>query len=222
MGEESGFQLGDHQSPLSNVGCESCHGPSGPHDGQPQDATATCEGCHDAEHSINFSVAKGMPHIDHYIANGMSDKELDKRIEAISDGTAAKPMLAFSQGESVGAAVCASCHADAHPNDSHAKAIKTLSRKERGKAKCVQCHATEKIIGSMPETVDEYRLKDGVGCESCHGSGKVHAENPTKDNIVGLGDSCPVCVIEAVCTSCHDSKWDPNWNLDTRLEQFSQ
>jgi hypothetical protein len=34
---------------------------------------------------------------------------------------------------------------------------------------------------------------------------------------VGLGDSCPVCVIEAVCTSCHTTGWDPLWDLDKDL-----
>ena len=26
-----------------------------------------------------------------------------------------------------------------------------------------------------------------------------------------------MCVIEAVCTSCHTSGWDPLWNLDKKL-----
>ena len=81
--------MGDHRSPLANVGCEACHGPSGPHDGVTQDATASCEGCHDAEHSINFSVAKGMPHIDHYMANDMSDRELKQRIDELDASAAA-------------------------------------------------------------------------------------------------------------------------------------
>jgi hypothetical protein len=25
-------------------------------------------------------------------------------------------------------------------------------------------------------------------------------------------------VIEAVCTSCHTPKWDPEWELESRLE----
>ena len=63
-------------------------------------------------------------------------------------------------------------------------------------------------------------MDDGVGCESCHGSGQAHVADPTKDNIVGLGDSCPVCVIEAVCTTCHTKEWDPDWDLDQRLEEL--
>ena len=63
LGEATGFQLGDHHSPLRDVGCESCHGPSGPHDGVSSIATEACESCHDAQHSIAFSVEKGIaPH----------------------------------------------------------------------------------------------------------------------------------------------------------------
>jgi len=39
-----------------------------------------------------------------------------------------------------------------------------------------------------------------------------------KDNIQGLGESCPVCVLEALCTSCHTQEWDKDWDLDTHLK----
>ena len=63
-----------------------------------------------------------------------------------------------------------------------------------------------------------FRTDESVGCESCHGPGAVHASEPRKDNIVGLSGSCPECVIEAICTSCHTPEWDPEWNLSERLE----
>ena len=63
------------------------------------------------------------------------------------------------------------------------------------------------------KTVSDYRVEDSVGCESCHVHGAEHVENPTKENIVGLGDSCPECVWDALRTSCRTNKWD----LHTRL-----
>ena len=60
-------------------------------------------------------------------------------------------------------------------------------------------------------------MEEGVGCEACHGPGGAHVKEPTKDNIVGLGSSCPECVIEAICTSCHTPKWDASWDLQTRM-----
>ena len=221
LGEEGGFEMGDHSSPMVGVGCEACHSASGPHDGESINAVDTCVGCHDEEHSIHFSVEKGLPHIDHFIGNTLSDEEWEKRIVQIAEGTAPKPLLQFSDGKTVGAKKCLSCHEGVHPKDSHPKAVKTLSRKKREKSECLSCHATAKENGIQVQN-PEYHIDDGVGCESCHGAGEDHTSSPTKDNIIGLGDSCPVCVIEAVCTSCHTPKWDPEWDLDTRLKKFKE
>jgi hypothetical protein len=61
-------------------------------------------------------------------------------------------------------------------------------------------------------------VAESVGCEACHGPGGAHiAAKGGTDNIEKLGDDCPVCVIEAVCTSCHTSEFDKDWDLDTHL-----
>ncbi len=226
MGEETGFQLGDHTSPLVGVGCESCHSASGGHDGEAVDAKESCVGCHDAEHSIHFSVEKGLPHIDHYMASGLTDEEVKARVDAIAQGTAEKPLLSFPKGETVGSERCLSCHENIHPKDPHRDSLHSLKRKERKDPACLECHSTPKEISTMvskaDHTVEHYWHKEGVGCESCHGAGGEHVANPSKENIVGLGDSCPVCVLESMCTSCHTPKWDPTWNLDERIKIYSQ
>ena len=38
---------------------------------------------------------------------------------------------------------------------------------------------------------------------------------------MGLGKSCPVCVTEAICTSCHTPKWDKDWELEPELARIS-
>ena len=76
------------------------------------------------------------------------------------------------------------------------------------------------MVAKAEQTPDHFWLKGGVGCESCHGAGAAHVESQSKDDIVGLGDSCPVCVLESMCTSCHTPKWDPNWNLEERLKIY--
>ncbi len=226
MGEQGGFELGDHDSPLAGVGCESCHSAGGGHDGTAVDAKESCVGCHDEEHSIHFSVEKGLPHIDHFAAVGMSDADVQKRIDEISDGTAEKPLLSFPKGRTVGSERCMSCHDGIHPEDPHSKAVQTLKRKERKDTGCLTCHATPTEVSSMMSTndlsVDHFRTDEGVGCESCHGAGEAHAESPSPDNIVGLGDSCPVCVLESICTSCHTPKWDPNWSLEERIKLYTE
>ena len=105
--------------------------------------------------------------------------------------------------ETVGS--CRNLYEDVHKGCS-SQCNEVTQQKTKEKAGLVQCHATQKTIGMATEEVSDYHTSDGVGCESCHGSAS-HAAEPSKDNIVGLGDSCPVCVIGVVCTSCHNQKW---------------
>ena len=221
MGEPGGFQMGDHRSPLTSVTCESCHGPSGPHDGQRTDASASCEGCHDAEHSVAFRLEKGLPHIDHYAANALTTAQLREKVEAIARGEAEKPLLAFPEGETVGSEQCTSCHRSEHrtlKRGPHAAAMRRLIGEDAEDVGCVRCHATPAASGPPAQTLAGYRRDEGVGCESCHGPGGEHVAEPTADNIIGLGESCPECVIEAICTSCHTPAWDDDWELSSHLE----
>jgi thiol-disulfide isomerase/thioredoxin len=225
MNEPSGFVLGDHGSPLRDVSCESCHGMGGPHNplaGEKVDAVSGCVDCHDADHSVAFSPQKGLPHIDHFAANELTDAEVRNRIIAIGNGEAPRPLLAFPEGPTVGQAACKNCHKDSHKQwrkSDHAHAMTRLEPSEAERVECVRCHATPTAFGpGTGTTISSYRTEEAVGCESCHGAGAAHVESPTKENIVGLGSSCPECVIEAVCTSCHTPKWDPGWELKKRLE----
>jgi len=212
---------------MIDVGCEACHGPNGPHDRNPTQASASCDGCHDDKHSINFSYAKGLPHIDHYAAVGLSDAEHKERRQALLSGDAPKPLLAFSDtAEWVGTEPCLGCHADTHAwwkGSGHGTAMATLKEEQAAdKVECVKCHATPTVGGVLPTTLDKYRTTDGgVGCESCHGPGGDHVKaGGGIDTIVGLGKSCPVCVTEAICTSCHTPKWDKDWELEPELARI--
>ena len=222
MGDPSGFVVGDHGSPMRDVSCEACHGAGGPHNPkrtQTIDPTAGCINCHDAEHAIAFTVAKGLPHIDHFAAKDLSNEKLRERVMAIGSGEAERPLLAFPEGPSVGSQACKSCHKATHKQWSrspHAKAMALLTGTDSADTACVRCHATPTHFG-ITEGKSTFNTSESVGCESCHGAGAAHIAAPTKTNIVGLGEHCPECVIEAICTRCHTPKWDPGWTLDERL-----
>ena len=206
---------------LVDVGCESCHGPGGPHDGTATDPSTTCEGCHDAKHSIAFSYPKGLPLIDHYRANAMSDEAFREARKELSEGEASRGLLAFAESTYVGSEACGSCHADAlawWTSSPHGQAMARLEAQgSHEDPRCVRCHATP-LGGFAGDDPAKFRTTEGVGCESCHGPGGNHvAAGGGTDNIEGLGESCPVCVIEAVCTSCHTSAWHPGWDLDVHL-----
>jgi peroxiredoxin len=222
---------GDPNSHLVNVGCESCHGPGGPHDGVSTDETETCGGCHDSKHSIAFTYAKGLPLLDHYRANDMDDRTWHEQRRTLLDGAAPHDLLALPEGAHVGADACQSCHEAQHEAwkaSSHATAMATLTTEEAREhaadaatnVSCVRCHATAEASGPPPSELSHFLLEEGVGCESCHGPGETHvaAEGGT-GNIVALGEDCPVCVLEALCTRCHTQAWDPDWDLVDKLER---
>ncbi|NOY28149.1 MAG: redoxin domain-containing protein [Oligoflexia bacterium] len=230
---QGGFIPGDTTSPHTDVGCESCHGPAGPHDGDPAatasggDSTDACVGCHDVEHSVNFTLAKAMPLIDHFAAVGMDEDTLRARLDALATGTAARPLLAFKDGPTVGSAACKSCHKTeyrAWSKYSHAQAMDLLTGDDATNPACASCHATPTAFqslaagGKAAATMETLRTDEGVGCESCHGPGTDHIAAPGIDNIMRLGSTCPECVLEGICTSCHVPKWDPKWSLHQRLD----
>jgi hypothetical protein len=219
-GQPTGWD-GTPHSKLTDVGCESCHGPGGPHDGTRADPKESCAQCHDADHSIDFSVGKGLPLIDHYRGYNLTEEQVQKAVTDLYEGRVPRALLAFPEGVQVGAAACQSCHASEHMQWSmsrHSGAMASLDKDDKHKdPACVRCHATAKMSGPPPAALGDFHTGEGVGCESCHGPGEAHVKAPSKDNIEGLGDDCPVCVIEAVCTNCHTAEWDPRWDLDLKL-----
>jgi len=215
--DDGGWTSGDHA--LENVGCESCHGAGGPHDGVSTNPSKTCANCHDAKHSVQFDLDRAMPLIDHYQALSMSDEAFMMRRRELHSGNAAQELLSFL-GPTQEAQACSSCH----PNEvaswkasPHATAMSHLTGESAQDPSCVRCHATPIEAGVGTADVQDFRVEESVGCASCHGPGEKHMASQAAEDILGLGASCPECVIDAVCTSCHTSEWDKDWDLQTHF-----
>ena len=74
LGYPTGFQIGDQDSTLKGVQCETCHGPGKQHVGNPKKSnirsgadTSLCLTCHDTKHSPGFAdvVALHTKDVDH-------------------------------------------------------------------------------------------------------------------------------------------------------------
>lgn len=195
-------------SHLAHVGCESCHGMAGGHNlplsveeklkqkALPADQkyAKVCVSCHDAKHTIAFDVKKGIPLVGHHHDRTLTQVAwLEKRAKLLKDELD-KPLLAFPEGKVQGDAACKSCHAQQHAR-----------------------------LQNDPHVKAPQALAKGGSCESCHGPGEAHIKaGGTKNTIVGLTESCPVCVIDSICSSCHTRELSPQFELDKALQVVRQ
>ena len=61
--------------------------------------------------------------------------------------------------------------------------------------------------------VDKVEGMADVGCESCHGPGSIHAEEPTAENVIAKP-------VEEHCVGCHEQENSPHFNFATYLPQI--
>jgi 2',3'-cyclic-nucleotide 2'-phosphodiesterase (5'-nucleotidase family) len=118
------------------------------------------------------------------------------------------------QGEYVGAARCAVCHAGEMAQwrrTKHAGAYKTLLDRHRHfQPKCISCH----VVGYG--TPHGYRLGmtgeslANVQCEVCHGPGAAHSNTPAVDNIHRA-------VPARICLECHTPDHSDHFVYEERL-----
>lgn len=113
------------------------------------------------------------------------------------DCPAAKP----GEAAFVGTKACIACHAD--PGDvwektGHAHAYPTLVKvNKQYDLDCVRCHVVGTNAPGGVCRVDKVKGMENVGCESCHGRGSLHADDPKK---VKMPVSSPG---EQNCRVCH-------------------
>ncbi|MBI5504178.1 MAG: redoxin domain-containing protein [Deltaproteobacteria bacterium] len=228
FGERGGYSEAARQEYLENVGCESCHGPSGGHlaarskpaaAAGPTDYRLACKRCHDAEHSLGFEYESFLPKISHAAIAALGDADREKLVT----GRGKPRDLLPANSAIAGSSTCKRCHEREYAvwsRSAHARSVESL-RKERKetRAECLRCHVTGYgRPGGFPDggrvSSDEDLAR--VGCESCHGPGAEHVKGDGKHlgNIVKLGDKCDSCVILQICGGCHDDANDPGFRFD--------
>ena len=117
----------------------------------------------------------------------------------------------------VGSGRCAECHEEIYDdwtNTAHAYALETLvKRRYHWDPECVRCHVVgfERLndgrwTRASSAFVDPERTPylAGVGCESCHGPGAAHLEDPTDEGVFGEGGTMRRNPSRRVCETCHD------------------
>lgn len=224
---ETKKQVASVPPPFQNVQCEHCHGIGGPHKTMeeitPEILKQKCLECHTPTFSLYFDYEERLKKVDHSNADMILKMSEEERMNLLKKVSKKPEDLFDTKIKYVGNDTCLSCHATEHKNWSgsvHAKAFDTL--KKAGHETDVNCLACHTVGYGESSGYQENLKKDlqGVGCESCHGPGEKHVATKKKQDIRGLGDDCPFCVVEQICLSCHDMKNSPDFNIHTGLEKI--
>ena len=122
----------------------------------------------------------------------------------------APPELPEGAAGYVGSLACRSCHEIEHDwwaATKHGRAYATLvDRHKEFNLSCVGCHVTGYMDpggSTVTHLGSEGVLKD-VGCESCHGPGSLHSQDPE----VGVTLDPP----QGVCIECHNPEHSDTFN----------
>lgn len=112
----------------------------------------------------------------------------------------------------VGNRACHRCHADAFAaweKTKHSRSYASLERVgKQHHLDCIGCHVTGWQQPGGVCRVDQVAEREVVGCESCHGPGSAHVDDP-EANRVSRADARQACV------GCHDQENSPAFAFDT-------
>jgi hypothetical protein len=115
----------------------------------------------------------------------------------------------------VGSSACSGCHDKAFAwwrNHGHGVAYLTLQQRSKEfNLDCVGCHVTGyEQPGGSTVTHNLDGALTGVGCESCHGPGAAHSEDPE----VAIVRHTP----ESTCVVCHNEQHSDLFDYDAYLK----
>ena len=128
------------------------------------------------------------------------------------------PRAAKGQPAYTGNEACQGCHAEAFPvwdASKHAHAYQTLEKLGRQyDLNCIGCHVTGYDRPGGVCRVDKVKNRTSVGCESCHGPGSIHSEDPDQTNVVVARPG------KADCVRCHNPENSPHFDFASFLPQI--
>ncbi len=119
------------------------------------------------------------------------------------------------QASFIGVQACATCHEPAKKfwdKTAHAKAYATLSTQfKEFNLECVSCHVTgyEMPGGSTVTHVDGFK---DVQCETCHGPGSKHRDNPMDRTAIERSPKASMCV------TCHHPPHVEQFDAAAKME----
>ncbi len=127
----------------------------------------------------------------------------------------------------IGSEACRTCHRSAYKvwkDTPHSHAYQTLVDARRPSLRqydgeCIVCHTVGFGYTSGFTSEQQTPKLKNVGCESCHGPGSLHAQNPHNEEWQkrmnqpwrGKNENAKKLAIDNFCQSCHDTDNDVTW-----------
>ncbi len=148
------------------------------------------------------------PEISHIV------KELDAAINKLGQ-LQAQSSAAQVNSPYLGFRGCGACHApqmSSWQQTKHANAYRTLAQaNQQFNQDCLPCHVTGVALSQAAEALSLPDDRRGVGCETCHGAGRLHSENPKTNPMTSKPGA-------DLCLNCHSAPHDKNFQYDERLK----
>ena len=115
----------------------------------------------------------------------------------------------------LGAQGCGPCHPSqlaAWQQTPHARAYKTLADNDQQfNTNCLPCHVTGVTMDRANDALSVPENRRGVGCETCHGPGRRHGENPAGPPLTRKPSP-------EVCRGCHLPPNDTSFDYERNIK----
>ena len=115
----------------------------------------------------------------------------------------------------LGSESCAPCHAEqsaAWRKTRHAGAYTTLADKQQQfNVDCLPCHVTGVGMDHASEALAVPEARRGVGCEACHGPGRLHSQGPAANPMTRKPEA-------GVCLACHAPPHDEQFDYERNVQ----
>jgi hypothetical protein len=167
------------------------------------------------DHVLTSNIADD-PQLAAFVATAKPEiAEVQNRLARSSTPSEAIPVAA--PAAFLTTAGCRKCHEKAFStwaSSQHAHAMDTLKRtKKEFDTSCVGCHST--AAGKTGGFVDLYKTPQmaNVQCESCHGTGLAHAQNPTAARMKTNG--------KTGCLTCHTRSNSPEFQFEAYWKKIA-
>jgi 2',3'-cyclic-nucleotide 2'-phosphodiesterase (5'-nucleotidase family) len=143
--------------------------------------------------------------------------ETKQLLNKLGKKSAATPIISKSATGFVGWRQCRECHGAQVANwqkTGHAASFQALlEKKQQFNLDCLPCHVTGVAPNDPAAAIGRPKDLQMVGCESCHGAGGRHSDNPASSKLTPI--------TEKICLNCHRPEHDESFDFARDIKKLN-